>query len=957
LSETGETKALTLISIVVIALSIFVSTAGFITFFSLEKLGSNLPIDSINQFRNISNLQALISTLSSDLDSIQADKQDIGWDELKFTINKLQVSQSIIMSDFNDKPPGDLQMILDEVSLLCNDLRTTIEIRDERARSEILLSKNQVNYIFSELRDYIVRSNNSHLLILEGQRARMGILNTLVLILSLLALCSATLSIVLLRSRERAFAQLLKARETALAASRTKSEFLSNISHEIRTPMNTIMGLSYLALKTDLSPSQRDYIRRIQLSGQHLLGIINDILDFSKIEAGRLSLEAIPFELDKVLDTVSNLILEKASMKGLELIFDVEKSIPSHLIGDPLRLGQILINLANNAIKFTEKGEISIRVRLKSESRLNVVLYFEVRDTGIGITDEQKARLFQSFEQADRSITRQYGGSGLGLAISKSLVELMGGQIGVESVYKKGSTFWFTAQLGRDTGERPAPKYSADLRGKKVLVVDDNDHSRAVFNEMLSTMGFTVSSAASGAAAIEEIISASRMTAHYEIVFLDWKMPEMNGIDTARKIKELRLSPEPHFVIITSYGREEVIREAAVEGIKTVLIKPISASILFDTVIQLLHPQAEEKHGESSSGENQDNPPTRIGLDGIRVLLVEDNMENQLVATEILKDVGCAVTVAPDGLAAVDTLKESVFDIVLMDMQMPVLDGLTATQEIRKLPGCASLPIIAMTANAMKEEKERCMRAGMNDYITKPINPPLLFETLLRFTPSGVKAAPLPIMPMPEADRGGLPKIPGIETEKSLGRMMGNEDLYIKLLRLFAREQCTSARKIRSALDINDYRTAELLAHTLKGSAATIGAVEVQHGSEELENAIRGKETAGRLTEAVQRLESLLTDTIARIDKGLAEIEKSSVRDMNPAAKNECETILTTLTRFVAENDSEAIDYFELMYEQLAALCEPEHFKQLEAYMRSYNYPEAQKLLEHLGGRSASDQG
>ncbi len=936
----------------IIALSISVSAAGFITFFSLEKLGSNLPINSINQFRNISNLQSLISTLSTDLDSVRANKQDISWDKLRFDINKIQVAQSIIMSDFNGNPPGDLMMILDEISLLGNDLKTILETQNGGTKSDVQLNKNQVDYIFAELRSYIVRMNNSHLLILEKQRARMEILNTLILILSLLALCGATLSMLLLRSREKAFTKLFAARETALAASRTKSEFLSNISHEIRTPMNTIMGLSYLALKTDLSPSQRDYIRRIQFSSQHLLGIINDVLDFSKIEAGRLSLEAIPFELDKVIDAVSNLISEKADTKGLELISDVEKSIPGRLVGDPLRLGQILINLANNAVKFTEQGEISIHVRLKSESSTSAVLYFEVKDTGIGITDEQKARLFQSFEQADSSITRQYGGSGLGLAISKSLVEMMGGEIGVESVYKQGSTFWFTIPLGKDLGENPAPKYLDDLRGKRVLVVDDNDHTRAVFEDMLGNMGFTVTLAASGAAAIEELESASRMGTQFEIIFLDWKMPEMNGIEAARKIKAMRLSHEPHFVIITSYGREEVIKEAAMEGIKIVLVKPISASILFDTVIQLLHPQVEEKNGKASQSPRGDKDRMNINLNGVRILLVEDNKENQLVATEILNDVGCAVTVVPDGLKAIEALKESTFDIVLMDMQMPVLDGLTATKEIRKIPEYASLPIIAMTANAMKEEKERCLRGGMNDYITKPIDPPFLFETLWRFAPHGVGAAPPTIHPAFTAGKNRAPEISGIEVEKSLGRMMGNVNLYIKLLKMFIQEQSSTGEKILTALKLKDYRSAEYLTHTLKGSAAIIGAAEIQRCSEKLESAIRYKDADAKLVEMAQRLEPLLKIATENIESGLEQHEKASVKTINPSEEQGYKSLLNTLMRLLMEHDSEAIDYFESMREQLSERCGPEDFKNLETFMRGYNYPEALRLLEHIGGHS-----
>ena len=670
--------------------------------------------------------------------------------------------------------------------------------------------------------------------------------------------------------QKSAWREVRRDKEMAEQATRMKSDFLANMSHEIRTPLNAVIGLSHLALKTDLSPRQREYLTKVHSAGQHLLGIVNDILDFSKIEAGKMEIEEAEFDLEKLLTGVSDLITPKSNAKGLELVFDVAPEVPTMLVGDSLRVGQILINYANNAVKYTEDGEVVVSVRVQENGPAGLLLRFAVTDTGIGLTEEQQARLFQSFEQADSSTTRKYGGTGLGLAISRKLAELMGGSVGVQSRVGEGSTFWFTVRLGIGTQQSRRLMPRPDLRNRRALVVDDCAIARSVMVQMLESMTFRVHEAASGEEALLAVDRSRQQGRPYDIVYLDWRMPGIDGIETARRLRQLGTGQAPMIVMATAHAREEVLRQADHVGIEEVLIKPISASLLFDTTVAVLEGQPGTAHEPAPPPLPVSSAAATAGRAAARLLLVEDNDINQRVACDLLEEMGYLVEVAENGEIGVQMALRNAYDLVLMDMQMPVMDGVTATQEIRKHARLARLPIVAMTANAMQRDRERCMAAGMQDFITKPIDPEQLEETVKKWLRRDPMAAPAAASEQAQVLSSEWLRLPGVDVAGGLRRMMGRKPLYLEMLQRFVRGQRDCAQRIRQAVASGDSATAVREAHTCKGLCATLGAVEAARIAAELEQQLHADPAGSDAVRGIDALGECIDGLVESIETALA---------------------------------------------------------------------------------------
>lgn len=762
-------------------------------------------------------------------------------------------------------------------------------------------------------------------------------------------------------TEERRTAQaLIQARKAAEAAQAAKGEFLAVMSHEIRTPMNTVLGMTRLALQAERNPRQRNYLDKISASAQTLTSILNDILDYSKIEAGKLEMEESEFRLEAVLESVSAVTAMKAEEKGIEIIYAVAPHVPSRLVGDSLRLGQVLINLVNNAVKFTHKGEIVVSVDAKQVGVSNAVrLQFAVQDTGIGLDADQVAGLFQAFAQAEKHVSRKYGGTGLGLAICKRLVEGMNGQIWVSSTLGKGSTFYFTVELRspQRSASHDGALRSGELKGKRVLIVDDNASARETLAGMVRDFGMESHAVGSGKAALVALNQACEQERPFEVVLMDWRMPGMDGLETAGRIRtDAKLKSTPAVLMVTAYGREEVLRRAEQLGLHGVLIKPVTVSVMFNTIVGVFHDAASTASAATSGGTPEIALPQAqdeilATLSGRHILVVDDNALNREVVGDFLQLAGMQVDTAVNGSDALAKLETATYDAVLMDVHMPEMDGLTATRRIRAQERWASLPLIALTAQALTKDREASLAAGMNAHLTKPIDEIALYQTLMELlSPASIAQGVDEGTPTRIAEGGDIEDVfaglSGVDLSAAQKRLGGSRERLQRLLQGFVRDFRQAPAQLDQYMSRRDAGAIAALAHAVRGAASYLDAHDLCAAAADIEEISR----RGDLDE-LQVLLPPFRDGLAMLLSQLDRPAVISVEQRGETGRDDLHKVLELIAAtepLLQSGDYAAYAILDQIIAELSGTVEVERARAILSHFEELELAEATTLLQQL---------
>lgn len=757
-------------------------------------------------------------------------------------------------------------------------------------------------------------------------------------------------------SKEKQQNAFIKINKT-VQADKAKSDFLANMSHEIRTPMNAIIGLTNLLSSTKLTSKQYDYLFKIESSAKSLSKLINNILDLSKIESGKLEIENIEFNFFNVLTDLTNIINIKAGEKDLELIYETDINLPIYLIGDPYRLGQVFLNIVNNAIKFTDKGQIILTTKIKDRTPDTIILLFSVKDTGIGISEENIPKLFQPFVQANKIIAKGYGGTGLGLSISKKIVEMMNGEIKVESELGKGSTFSFVIPFKISShSDKNYSDILVSLKDLKVLIVDYNLPSQKMFTELLNSFGFKVTSVHSGLEAVEIIKKSISENDPYKLVLIDWKLPQLNGIETSKLIKQsFDKENVPKIIMVTDYGREDIILLAKNTILDGFLIKPVSSSILFDTICAVFNVDPENNFNLIDLLEK--DITKNISFNNAKILLVEDNKINQMVAKELLENSGIIIEIAENGREAINKLSNNNYDAILMDIQMPIMDGYETTLEIRKNEKFKDLPIIAMSAYAMDEDIAKCYKSGMNDYISKPVDHKILISTLQKWVKNVniVLKKELNVINTDNKidDNKLFRKLEGISVEAGLEKVAGNKKLFKKLLLTFYNNNKNLFHELKTSLKNNDKKDAIYLIHTIKGVTGNIGALELYNTSSFLENAIKNNEL-----DAIEDTLNKFSISLSKILSSIESIKDDLTHDytnikfdpnqQNVIDKKALISDLNNLSELLESDISQAMIIKEEVMKQLASTQAIILVHKLDKYIENFELDKAKEMIDEI---------